>query len=40
MKLVSPPAIPKELRIDERRNAYNEQIISHVADVGVNYLSL
>ena len=31
---------PKELRIDEDGMTYNEQIISHVADVGVNYLSL
>ena len=31
---------PKELRIDEDGITYNEQIISHVADVGVNYLSL
>ena len=30
----------KELRIDEDGITYNEQIISHVADVGVNYLSL
>jgi hypothetical protein len=31
---------PRELRIDEDGITYNEQIISHVADVGVNYLSL
>ncbi len=31
---------PKELRIDEDGITYNEQIISHAADVGVNYLSL
>ncbi len=31
---------PKELRIDEDGLTYNEQIISHVKDVGVNYLSL
>ena len=31
---------PKELRIDEDGVTYNEQIISHAADVGVSYLSL
>ena len=31
---------PQELRTDEDGITYNEQIISHVADVGVNYLSL
>ena len=31
---------PKELRIDEDGITYNEQIISHAADVAVNYLSL
>ena len=31
---------PQQLRIDEDGITYNEQIISHVADVGVNYLSL
>jgi len=31
---------PKELRIDKDGITYNEQIISHAADVGVNYLSL
>ena len=31
---------PKELQIDEDGITYNEQIISHAADVGVNYLSL
>jgi hypothetical protein len=31
---------PRELRIDEDGITYNEQIISHAADVGVNYLSL
>jgi len=31
---------PKELRTDEDGITYNEQIISHAADVGVNYLSL
>src|SRR5262249_7078543 len=31
---------PKELRTDEDGITYNEQIISHVADVGANYLSL
>jgi hypothetical protein len=31
---------PRELRTDEDGITYNEQIISHVADVGVNYLSL
>ncbi len=30
----------KELRIDEDGLTYNEEIISHVADVGVNYLSV
>ena len=30
----------KELRTDEDGITYNEQIISHAADVGVNYLSL
>jgi hypothetical protein len=30
---------PKQLRIDEDGITYNEQIISHVADVGANYLS-
>ena len=32
--------MPKELRIDEDGITYNEQIISHAADVGVNYLSV
>jgi hypothetical protein len=31
---------PKQLQIDEDGITYNEQIISHAADVGVNYLSL
>ena len=31
---------PKELQIDEDGITYNEQIISHAADVGVNYLSV
>ncbi len=31
---------PKQLQIDEDGITYNEQIISHVADVGVNYLSV
>jgi hypothetical protein len=31
---------PKELQIDEDGITYNEQIISHASDVGVNYLSL
>src|SRR5215813_10768846 len=31
---------PKQLRTDEDGITYNEQIISHAADVGVNYLSL
>jgi len=31
---------PKELQIDEDGITYNEQIITHAADVGVNYLSL
>lgn len=31
---------PKELRIDEDGITYNEQIISHATDVGVNYLSV
>jgi hypothetical protein len=31
---------PQELRVDEDGITYNEQIISHAADVGVNYLSL
>ncbi len=31
---------PKELQIDEDGVTYNEQIITHAADVGVNYLSL
>jgi hypothetical protein len=31
---------PKELRIDEDGITYNEQIITHAADVGVNYLSV
>ena len=31
---------PNQLRIDEDGITYNEQIISHVADVGVNYLSV
>ena len=31
---------PKQLRTDDDGITYNEQIISHVADVGVNYLSL
>ncbi len=31
---------PKQLRTDEDGITYNEQIISHVADVGVNYLSV
>jgi hypothetical protein len=31
---------PKELQIDEDGITYNEQIIAHAADVGVNYLSL
>lgn len=30
---------PKELRVDEDGITYNEQILSHVADVGANYLS-
>jgi hypothetical protein len=30
----------KELRLDEDGITYNEQILSHVADVGVNYLSV
>ena len=30
----------KELQIDEDGITYNEQIISHVTDVGVNYLSV
>jgi hypothetical protein len=30
---------PKELRTDEDGITYNEQILSHVADVGANYLS-
>jgi hypothetical protein len=30
---------PKQLRTDEDGITYNEQIISHVADVGANYLS-
>ena len=29
---------PKQLQIDEDGITYNEQIISHAADVGVNYL--
>jgi hypothetical protein len=31
---------PRELRIDEDGLTYNEQIIAHASDVGVNYLSL
>lgn len=31
---------PKDIRIDEDGITYNEQIITHAADVGVNYLSL
>jgi len=31
---------PKELQIDEDGITYNEQIITHAADAGVNYLSL
>jgi hypothetical protein len=31
---------PNQLRVDEDGITYNEQIISHVADVGVNYLSV
>ena len=31
---------PKQLQIDEDGITYNEQILSHVADVGVNYLSV
>jgi len=31
---------PKELRTDEDGITYNEQILSHVADVGFNYLSV
>jgi hypothetical protein len=31
---------PKELRMDEEGITYNEQIITHAADVGVNYLSV
>jgi hypothetical protein len=31
---------PKDLQIDEDGFTYNEQIISHAADVGVNYLSV
>jgi hypothetical protein len=31
---------PRQLRTDEDGITYNEQIISHVADVGANYLSL
>jgi hypothetical protein len=31
---------PKQLQIDEDGITYNEQIISHVKDVGVNYLSV
>lgn len=31
---------PKQLRVDEDGITYNEQIITHAADVGVNYLSL
>src|SRR5208337_1479540 len=31
---------PKELRIDEDGITMNEQIISHAADIGVNYLSV
>ena len=31
---------PKQLQIDEDGITYNEQIISHAADVGVNYLSV
>ena len=31
---------PKELQIDEDGITYNEQIITHAADVGVNYLSV
>ena len=31
---------PKELRIDEDGLTYNEQILLHAADVGVNYMSL
>jgi len=31
---------PKELQTDEDGITYNEQIITHAADVGVNYLSL
>ena len=31
---------PKELRMDEDGITYNEQIIEHAADVGVNYLSV
>jgi len=31
---------PKELRTDEDGITYNEQILSHAADVGVNYLSV
>jgi hypothetical protein len=31
---------PKQLQIDEDGITYNEQIISHVSDVGVNYLSV
>ncbi len=31
---------PKQLQIDQDGITYNEQIITHAADVGVNYLSL
>jgi hypothetical protein len=31
---------PKDLRLDEDGITYNEQIITHAADAGVNYLSL
>jgi hypothetical protein len=31
---------PKQLRLDEDGITYNEQIVTHAADVGVNYLSL